>query len=423
MKTRHVPGGNSSKIQLPHKSLANPNKVRVIQAVRKYGPVSVARIVQFTGLSKPTVDQYVEVLRKDGFIYAEGLGESNGGRRPTLYAFCNSAFYTISIELEIPRCRVGVVDLEGNVLSHSEYMISSSKSIQQALLDIAEQIYEIMTQLGIPGNRYLGIGIGVSGYLSKGQGVALFSPRLADWRDVPLRSYFEQRFGLPVYLDSWINLALLGQINADFQPLGENLAYVDVSRGVGAGLLLGGKSYTGPFGNAGVIGHMVMEPGGRQCHCGKRGCLEQYCSEPALVRRFRELNSPENGDTDISADIIFSKYEAGDEIAHRVVEEGFKYLATGVANLITLFEIQTVIMGGVLASIPPNLAQLLSNLICDNTPPILRRSLVINYASHRDVDAVLKGAMHLTVASLFDISQGMAVLKHKGDNGGMPIYK
>jgi glucokinase len=176
------------------------------------------------------------------------------------------------------------------------------------------------------------------------------------WRDYPLRDEITRRTGLRATLDNDANCATLGEWWRGGAQGGRDVIGMTIGTGIGGGLILDGRLYHGVSDVAGEIGHTSIESNGRRCKCGNYGCLEAYCSGPAIAERAREAieteESPQllamvDGDPSrLTAHIVYEAAKLGDVIAREVVRETARFLGTGVSNLINIFNPDTVVLAG-----------------------------------------------------------------------------
>ncbi|MDQ6918634.1 MAG: ROK family protein [Candidatus Dormibacteraeota bacterium] len=186
------------------------------------------------------------------------------------------------------------------------------------------------------GTRIEVVGIGVPGPSDPVTGVLVNPPNLAGWpAGLPLGEMLRNEFGAPVHLENDANLAAVGEHNRGAGRGVRNLVYVTWSTGIGSGLILDGKLYSGTHGSAGELGHQVLDPNGPSCFCGMRGCLEAYASGHSIATR---AGRP--------AAEVFRAAEAGDEEAAGIVEQAARMVGLGLLNLTNLVDPEVIVMGG-----------------------------------------------------------------------------
>ncbi|MFN3285334.1 MAG: ROK family protein [bacterium] len=218
---------------------------------------------------------------------------------------------------------------------------------------VADAIAELVRRLGpLPPGR---VGVAVPGPLSVREGVVFEPPNLQGWRDVPLRGMLEDRLGRPVVLENDANAAAVGEWWRGAGRGSRHLVYVTVSTGVGGGLVLDGRLYRGATDTAGEIGHVLVDPAGPVCSCGRRGHLEGIASGPAIARwvveRIREGRpSVLPKGRPLSAREVAEAAEAGDGLAREAFERAGRYLGWAVAGLLNLLNPEVVVIGGGVAA-------------------------------------------------------------------------
>jgi glucokinase len=201
----------------------------------------------------------------------------------------------------------------------------------------------------------LGVGVGAPGPLDRERGIVITTPNLG-WTDFPLRQVIGDRVGLPATLDNDANCATLGEWWQGAARGGRNVVGMTIGTGIGGGLILDGRLYHGSSDMAGEIGHTTVDLTGRRCKCGNYGCLEAYASGPSIAERAREalagdtasaLPAMVGGDLDrLTAATVYDAANQGDAIALEVVRETARFLGTGIANLLNIFNPDVVVIAG-----------------------------------------------------------------------------
>ncbi len=198
------------------------------------------------------------------------------------------------------------------------------------------------------------VGIGAAAFVNFAEGLLIESPNIA-WTMVPLRSIVERETGLSVYLDNDANVAALGELRYGVARGVSNFIYLTLGTGIGGAICIDGSIYRGTGGTAAELGHVVIDPEGPVCGCGRKGCLEALASGTALVREaelFAE-NHPESlmnaacaGDEKLDGKAVARAAEQGDTAALEAFDRISFYLGMGVANLIHTFDPEMVVLGG-----------------------------------------------------------------------------
>jgi len=201
----------------------------------------------------------------------------------------------------------------------------------------------------------LALGVGAPGPLDPVAGRIIFAPNL-QWRNVNLKEILQNALGLPVFLENDANLAALGEHLYGAGRGHDHMVFITVSTGVGGGLVLNGEIYSGAFGGAGEIGHMVVAPGGPACSCGSSGCLEAVASGRAIKQKAVELISAGNGNKilhlaggcpgEVDAPAVTRAAQEGDPEAQEILETAGRCLGLAIANICTLLNPSLFVIGG-----------------------------------------------------------------------------
>ena len=213
--------------------------------------------------------------------------------------------------------------------------------------DVVERLARLLEQAA--GKAHLeavGLGIACPGPLSASRGVVELAPMLG-WREVPIARLLSERLHLPAVLENDANVAALGEQRCGTGRGCSSLAYITVSTGVGCGIVLNGKIWEGRHEAAGELGHLVVEPDGLLCGCGRRGCLEMYASGTAIGREAKLLaRGRGQDDSAMDARAAAALAHAGDESFRAIFERAGAVLGRGVAALQQLLDVERFIFGG-----------------------------------------------------------------------------
>ena len=220
---------------------------------------------------------------------------------------------------------------------------------------VNDTVDSTMRETGVTREAFRGVGIGAPGPLDRKAGIVLVAPNLG-WHMVPLRDRITALTGLPAALDNDANCATYGEWWIGAAKGGRNVIGVTIGTGIGGGLILDGKLYHGSSDVAGEIGHTTIDQTGRRCGCGNYGCLEAYASGTAIAERAREALAYEpisilpdlvGGDVSrITAATVYEAAAQGDTVAIEVVRDTARFLGTGLANLLNIFNPDVVVIAG-----------------------------------------------------------------------------
>jgi glucokinase len=266
--------------------------------------------------------------------------------------------YVLGIDIGGTNLVVGAVRRDGGaVIGDHSHPTEPSRGPDAIVSDLEEMSRHTIGLVEASGGHVVGLGVGAPGPLDTARGVVLLTPNLG-WVDMPLRDRLAEATGLRTALDNDANCAILGEAWVGAARGARFAIGMTIGTGIGGGIVLDGRLHHGAADCAGEIGHVTIEMNGRRCGCGNYGCLEAYASGPAIAVRAVEqlrlgadsvLDALVDGNHDrVTAQTVFAAAHDGDELAMEVVRDTARYLGTGVANLLNIFNPDLfVIVGGV----------------------------------------------------------------------------
>jgi predicted NBD/HSP70 family sugar kinase len=325
-------------------SLRERNRLRVIDALRTRGAISRADIARQTGLSRSTVSSLVGDLQAAGLV-VERVAESaapaspQGGRPPVLVALDQSAGAVVGLDFGHDSLRVAIADLSYAILAETYAELEVDTAAQDALDTAARLVGELIEEAGVERDRVLAAGMGLPGPIERESGV-VHSPILPSWVGLNPANEMEERLELPVHLDNDANVGALGESTFGVGRGTHVMAYLRLSAGIGAGLVINGRPFRGARGIAGEIGHVLVDPQGPICRCGNRGCLETFVAGPALFELLRRSHGP------LTVHDLLRLAEEGDAGCQRVLADAGRVVGRAVADLCNYLNPDLVVVGG-----------------------------------------------------------------------------
>lgn len=267
--------------------------------------------------------------------------------------------YYIGIDVGGTNLKAGLVREDGQILAVERTPLAFENP-EQFARTLAQLGQSVLQQAGVPASEVVSAGIGIPGAVAGGD--ILYTCNIP-LRDVPLSRLFRQYLDVPVLLENDANCAAVGEWLCGAGRGTQQFIVVTLGTGVGGGLILNGKLYSGS-GMVGEVGHMVIQHGGAPCNCGRRGCWEAYASATGLIRMTREAMEahPESLLHTVAAQngcvegrTAFDAAVQGDETALGLCRDYVSYLAAGVTNLINILQPEAVAIGGGVAAAPDRL--------------------------------------------------------------------
>jgi predicted NBD/HSP70 family sugar kinase len=338
--------------------MASPESVRrhnlslVLRLLHQSGALSRSEIGGSLGMTRSTIGELIADLRARGLVEEGDPARLGAPGRPSLVARPNpEGAAVITAEIAVNSLSAAVVGLGGRILHRSRVTHQPRRlAADQTIEDVGKLIKT--AQASIPSGCWVaGLGIAVAGVVRRADGFVHFAPNLG-WRDVPLGRLVTDRLGssLPVTIANEADLGALAEHTWGAGVGVHHLVYVSSEVGVGGGLVIDGQPLVGAAGCAGEVGHFQVNPLGERCRCGAIGCWETEIGGPAILRR---IGIAEKNYRPEAVTRLLRKAAWGDPVALAAVEDVGRWLGTGLAGLVNVFNPQRVVLGGLLASIWP----------------------------------------------------------------------
>lgn len=261
----------------------------------------------------------------------------------------------LGIDLGGTHIAVGIVKEDGEIILKESVPTYRERPYQEILKDMAMLSLKLMKDTGLEVKDISGIGVGSPGTPDKKRGLIVYSNNLA-FKNVPVSAELQKYIQLPVYLDNDANCAALAESVAGAAKDVEHSVTITIGTGIGSGVVINRKVYSGFNYAAPEMGHSVIIHEGELCTCGRRGCWEAYAAATALIRQTQiaARNHPESlinkyvdGDLNkVNGKTAFDVAKQGDAVAQKVVEQYIHYLAEGLTNVVNIFEPEVLVIGG-----------------------------------------------------------------------------
>jgi len=388
------------------------NRAVIFRTIREAGAISRSELAKVSGLNPATVTHIARELTSLGLIEEAGLTESKGGRPSTLLKIRSQAGYIIAVHLDRYFMRAMITDLNLEKRIFSEiYATQTDKTSQINIENLLNIIDELIKKSKVNENELVGIGICAPGPLNVKEGVLLSPPNFPGWPSTPIRKIIEDRFHLPTFLEQDANASATAEKLFGQMREADNFIFLLADGGLGGGLFIGGEIYHGEECTAGEIGHTTVDMNGPQCSCGNYGCLELYAS-PRSVRRYvleqikngrqaEVLMTVTKGDLEkVSFKTIVEAAEAKDMLCLEGIERMRNALATGITNLVNIFDPEAIVVGGEIEFAKKFLYDHLVNAIKSRTLSGDKKPVQL-YFSEMGQDVQIIGAFSLVLRELF----------------------
>jgi len=261
----------------------------------------------------------------------------------------------VGIDLGGTNIKGGVVDEDRCVLSHLSIPTEAEHGPDPVIELMAELVDRVIDQAGLSKTDIEAVGIGSPGSMSHTRGIIIKPPNLPGWENVPLRDRIKDKTGLPTTLENDANAAAWGEFWAGAGRGTRHMVMFTLGTGVGGGIITDGRLLRGHFDNGAELGHTIIQPGGRPCGCGQKGCLEAYASASYTARRATE--AVQAGESSSLADVLAQQDELtsedvvnaavqGDALATRIFDETCHYLAVACVNMQHATNPERIVLAG-----------------------------------------------------------------------------
>ena len=330
-------------------------KKKILDLLYHEDTLSSTEIGKRIGVSVPTSISLLKELSEEDLVESRGSGPSNGGRRPAMFGLKSDSIFVVSCELGRYSCKIGIYN------SHNELVapiVRFNTSIDDE--DLVDKIHEEVDMLvltyKINPNRIYGIGVAMPGLVDENEGInhTIKNPQ---YRNVEER--IRQKFNNLVYISNDARMQAYGEFIFGQAKGHRNAIIINWNWGLGLGMILDGKLYSGATGFAGEFSHVKFEDEGDLCICGKRGCLETVSSVYVLIRQAKEAVKEEKvsqltakfkgREDEITIEDIIHAARTGDECSIMLLQNVGSNVGKALANVIQLLNPDVIVLGGVVS--------------------------------------------------------------------------
>lgn len=381
-------------------------KQSIIRELYQYKQLSIHYLSKTIKMSTPTITRAIDELIEEEMVREIGIGESTGGRRPSIYGLKASSRYLIGIDLERYFIRMGIFDFDNKPVSEIHELNQGLETHTDIPGFLAEKVYELIEAYNIDRNKLLGIGISLPGLIDLRSGISY--TYLNTGR--PTAKELMDRLGLPVFLEQDTRSMAWGEQAFGLAHGHQNVLCLNIGSGIGLSMILNGKIYTGHSGYSGEFGHIQIEPNGQLCHCGKIGCIETVASGKVLISKAKkditegsitQISGMIDGDLNkLNIKVILDAARAGDQYAIDLLGRIGEALGKGLSTLIHLFNPELIIIGGEMSKAADFLiSPIESNLNIYTIARIRKDAMIVS--SELGDNARLMGTVALVMNKIF----------------------
>lgn len=344
-------GGNMTTVKLQNRAL-------ILNVIRNVGAVSRLDIAEQVQLTPAAITILVNEMVKEGIITEVGQLEEpdkRSGRKKVLIDINYDFKNVIGINIESDTINIGVSNIKGEIIVHKRMPVDKTIPPRELLERISSECMNILWKENILKENILGVGVGIVGPVDEETGVSKHAYGI--WNEeVPVKDMLQEALGLRVIVDNNVRTLALGELDYHTKDEQSNILFIKYGPGIGSAMIINNNIYYGSNNQSGEIGHTIVELEGDICRCGKRGCLETIAAEKVIMskvgKRFSKENTPKlyeicKGDASkINSNTVYHSIKENDTEVINIINRGIKFMALAIANAVSLFDPDKVIMYG-----------------------------------------------------------------------------
>lgn len=395
------------------KAIASGNKSailkkRIINYYIHNGNSTISELSRALDISIPTVTKIIEEMSGDGLLLTYGKLETTEGRHPHLYGLNPDSGFFVGVDINLGSVNIALMNFNGEIIERSMGLNHNITNNAQGLEELCSLIDEFIQSLDIDPRNILNVNVNLSGRVNPETGYSFSWFNLGE---EPVAQVISDRIGFDVSIDNDSRAMTYGEFLCGKISQKKNILFINISWGLGLGIIIDGRNYSGNSGFAGEFGHYPCYDNEIICHCGKKGCLETEASGTAIHRKLVERVG--RGETSILSKAILddpSKVTLNDiidAINHEdvlcieLLEEVGHKLGRHIAGLINIFNPEEVVIGGVLSQTGDYILQPIRSSIRKHSLNMVNRdtNITVSYLKER---AGVIGACMLARTRLFD---------------------
>lgn len=383
-------------------------KKKIIAHYIYNGSSTITDLSKELDLSVPTITKFISEMCEEGYINDYGKLETAGGRHPNLYGLNPESGYFIGVDIKRFAVNIGLINFKGDMMDLKMNIPYRFQNSIEGLNELCKLISQFIKKLSIDKDKILNININISGRVNPESG---YSFSQFNFEERPLAEVMTERMGYKVTIDNDSRAMTYGEYLKGVVAGEKNVIFVNISWGLGVGIIIDGKIYTGKSGFSGEFGHITTFDNEIICHCGKKGCLETEASGSALYRILLErikngensiLSSRINDEANpLTLDEIISSVNKEDLLCIEIVEEIGQKLGKQIAGLINLLNPELVIIGGTLSLTGDYITQPIKTAIRKYSLNLVNKDSVVITSKLKDRAGIV-GACMLARSRMFE---------------------
>ena len=390
------------------------NVSAVLKVIRDNGSLSRADVAKITGLTPASVTNITKMLIEDEYLVECKVGQSSGGRPPIMLELNPNARCVIGISIGVGMIDVVITNLSAEIILKKSIEINEERyDYDFVFKELVKLINEVIECSKIEKEKILGAGVALHGIVNARTGMSIYSPYYG-WKEINIKEALENELNLGVYVDNDVRAMALGESWFGITKDISNFVTLNISNGIGAGIIINNKPYYGVDFSAGEIGHIVVEGDGDKCNCGNYGCLETVASNNNITKKAIKLIKQGTNSVlkELKADInqltiedISEAAKLEDELAISIIKEAARYIGIAITNLINILNPTSIVVVGEIFENTFYAIETLNEIV-KNRGMKLSSENVRTIKSMLGRDAAVVGATTLVIQEIFN---GMSI--------------
>ncbi|MDN5755848.1 MAG: ROK family transcriptional regulator [Arthrobacter sp.] len=324
-------------------ALRHLNQQRLIDSLLA-GPATQAELSRQTGLSTATVSNIVKFMQASGLVDTEPTTSS--GRRALNVRLINDGAIGVGIDFGRRHLRVVFSSLTYQIIAEKTVILPLGHQGEEGIAAAARLVDDLLAEHDLQRSALIGAGVGIPGPIDRRSGTVAQGAILPEWVGLNLQERIEEVLDIPVIVDNDANLGALAEVTWGPHNGVDNLVFIKIGSGIGAGLIINGSPYYGNIGITGEIGHATVQQHGSICRCGNRGCLETVASTTIMSTLLAGGEHPPH-----TAEDIVTQGRAGGSAVLRVLDDAGMAVGQELGNIANLLNPEAIVVGGPLAGL------------------------------------------------------------------------
>jgi predicted NBD/HSP70 family sugar kinase len=333
------------------------NKKMILDIIRTQRPISRSEISRITKMSPTSISRIVGELCDEGVIKETDTSMNKVGRKAVILDINPQAVYTIGVDLDKEFIKIGIMDFCSNIVAGKKVEYDETEyEPETTSVKICSIVESIIEESSIHRQKFISIGVSVPGVIDAENGVVVFSSQLG-WKNVKFASLLEESLRIATVVENDLKVMALAEHFHGSAKASKWTALINFGSGVGSVLVRNGEIFQGRNNRAGEIGHTTIDPFGTLCECGRRGCLQTYIADWALIQEAQKVAKVSG------IQEIVESARKQELWAQNILQRATVFMGITISNILCMYNPDTVILCGSLFDDYPELFQLIEELL------------------------------------------------------------